>query len=157
MKKGLAKHRITIISVILGIIVGSIFYLQQTPLDIWRVTYAYPSDHIHTLPDFATQDTLFLHEGKLVRHYLSSYSDTSRDQGISKNELKLTVQHPSNGDQISKIATGIIPLRAVSFEEARFWETQRSKRTLFACILIGFFLGLIFELISSFRKRPNTD
>ena len=49
-----------------------------------------------------------------------------------------------------------VPVDAVKIEEIRFWETQRSKRPLLGYVLLGFFLGLVFDLIISLRKQPST-
>ncbi|MCH2223925.1 MAG: hypothetical protein MK066_04080 [Crocinitomicaceae bacterium] len=156
MKKVHRKYQLTLVFLVLGILTGSIFYFRQTPLDIWRVNYAYRSDQIDQLPDFAVKSTLFLHQDVLIRHCLSSYSDTSRAQGISRNEMKFSVNHPSNKENIRKTAVNLFSSEAIDIEEIRFWETQRSKRPLFGCILLGIFIGLVFDFIISFRKQPNT-
>ncbi|MFT5778961.1 MAG: hypothetical protein ACI837_001918 [Crocinitomicaceae bacterium] len=152
----LRKQLITIIFLLLGGIIGLVLYSKQKAVAIWYVQYQYRIDQGNDIAPTVSQDTLFKYNGILVRNFTASKADTVRNIGIIRQELKVYGTENQTELEITLLANKALNDPTTSIANTIFFETQRKKRVILYALLIGFFVGMIFDFIRAMKKKPNS-
>lgn len=157
MLKLVRKHKVSLILVLVGSLIGGIMYINKPTYAAWQITYEFDLETIDELPNFCSTDTLFVQDNILIRSYSSAFGDTLRDEQIARQALKVYLQPGLTKEQATSLVERLFFKNDVALIRVSFSENQKNKRIILDMSLLGFFLGIVLDFIRGIKKKPRTE
>ncbi|MFT5858400.1 MAG: hypothetical protein ACI865_000487 [Flavobacteriaceae bacterium] len=155
MLKLVQKHKVSLILVLVGGLIGAVMYINEPTYAAWQITYEFDLESIDELPDFCATDTLFVYDEILVRSYSSAFGDTLRDEQIARQALKTYLEPGLTREQARSFVEALFFGFDVDILRVSFSENQKNKRIILDMILLGLFLGMVVDFFLGMKKKPN--
>ncbi len=145
--------KITTIIVALSIIAGCISFFSTPTYYVYRYEYEMYTTDENKCDDFLKSDTLYYSNGTLIRNFKTSISDTSRNLGIKRHELKIYHSAPANDSIISLIGSNLLKGNPCKLYNIKFEGKKIPYQQIFNYLLAGLLIVGLINWLSLFKHK----
>ena len=147
---------INTIIIMTGLALGTYSFIKEPEYDIYRIEYELNTSDSLTLSRILSVDTLYRHEGLMIRNFTGSVADTNRTEGICRFELKVYAPYGTGVDVMMNDIRTLLDSEPVSVYNTRFDENIRSYHEPIAYFLSALLIaGVLRFSLSRFKKNGS--
>lgn len=147
---------INTVIIITGMALGIYSFIKEPEYDIYRVEYELNTSDSLKLSRILTVDTLYRHEGLMIRNFTGSVADTNRTEGIRRFELKVYAPQEIGPDVMMSIVKILLEDNPVAVYNTKYEASARSYHKAIAYVLAALLLTAVFGcLLPLFMKNGS--